>query len=294
MRLTAATSSAVNADAVGVDLAAELLAAEARLVQRAAGGAVEVLAHHAEHAPRREALQRQHRLGPRLLADAPDDVQVLHQAALVDQEVRGADHTDRPRDVGAAGRGGVRGGPAEPAGIAEASDEGTGHTRGTVITRCGGTARAGPPRQASGRPRARRPGGRRRRRDPQDQQCDVVVAAAEREHGLERVVDPVGDHLGGRVRIDGSLDERPRTGIRRGRGAARRRSRRRCRRRRRHRVRATWCGRRTRRRPPCRAACPAHRARPSVAPRPRTWTGSGWPPLSTVSSGRSPDVSSVA
>ncbi len=80
----------IPGDAVRVHLLAELLAAEARLVQRAARRAVQVPAHQPEHAPGGEALQREHGLGAGLVTYAADDLQVLLEAALVDQVVGGA------------------------------------------------------------------------------------------------------------------------------------------------------------------------------------------------------------
>ena len=74
-------------DAVRVHLLAELLAAEARLVQRAARCAVEVPAHQPEHTPRGEALEGQHGLGAGLVTYAADDLQVLLEATFVDQVV---------------------------------------------------------------------------------------------------------------------------------------------------------------------------------------------------------------
>ncbi len=96
--------------AVGVHLPAELLAAEASLVQRTTGRPVEVRPHQTEDAPGREALERQHRLRPRLVANSPDDLEVAHQSTLVDQVVRGSEQADRPQD-GALGST-RRGGPA--------------------------------------------------------------------------------------------------------------------------------------------------------------------------------------
>jgi hypothetical protein len=76
-------------DAVGVGLLAELLMAQPGLVQPAAGGAVHVLAHERENRPGGEALERQHRLRPREVAHALDDLEIPHQLAFVDQVIGG-------------------------------------------------------------------------------------------------------------------------------------------------------------------------------------------------------------
>ena len=56
---------------------AELLTPQPRLEQRAAGGAVHVLAHQVEDGPGGKAFQRQHGLRAGLLANAPDDFQIF-------------------------------------------------------------------------------------------------------------------------------------------------------------------------------------------------------------------------
>jgi hypothetical protein len=78
-----------EADAVGVRLLAELLVAQPGLVQPAAGGAVHVLAHEREDRPGGEALERQHRLRPREVANALDDLEIPQQLAFVDQVIGG-------------------------------------------------------------------------------------------------------------------------------------------------------------------------------------------------------------
>jgi hypothetical protein len=70
---------------IGVRLAAETLAAKAHFVERRRGRAVHVLAHHVEHRPGREALQRQKRLGTGLLADAIDLLHVGKKLRFVDE-----------------------------------------------------------------------------------------------------------------------------------------------------------------------------------------------------------------
>jgi hypothetical protein len=74
-------------DAVGVHFLAELLPPEAGFVERTARRTVEMLRHHLEHPPRREALQGENRLRSGRRTNTVDDLEVVDEALLVDEVV---------------------------------------------------------------------------------------------------------------------------------------------------------------------------------------------------------------